>query len=170
MTTAVQSHNPWPHTSPRSPRCPIPHHYSCSREARSRGGCLVFGHTLVLSGVKLKSVYLQDSGFISSNTGVKEQNPRATALPSISNLEDSWLSNSAAPCPFRLWRWPPEKRDIARALLNPPYNVSKLPWIQQDLVGAFLGKSWVSVSQWQVGSRVMGVKWGTCLTISTGKG
>lgn len=130
---------------------------------------MVFGHTLVLSGVKLKSVYLQGSGLISPNTGVKEQNPRATALPSISNLEDSWLSNSAAPRPFRLWRWPPEERHIAWAFLNLPYNVSKLLWIQQDLVEAFLGKSWVSVSQWQVGSHVMGVRKGTCLTISTGK-
>lgn len=95
--------------------------------------------------------------------------PRATALPSISNLEDSWLSNSAAPRPFRLWRWPPEERHIAWTFLNPPYNVSKLLWIQQDLVEAFLGKPWVSVSQWQVGSHVMGVRKGTCLTISTGK-
>lgn len=94
---------------------------------------------------------------------MKEQNPHATASPNVSDLEDSWLSNSAAPGPFRLWQWPPEERDIARAFLNPPYNVLKLLWVQQDLVRAFLGKPWVSVSQWQVGSRVMGVRWGDML-------
>lgn len=91
-----------------------------------------------------------------SKHGSEGTKPLSTASPSISDLEDIWLSNSAAPCPVR---WPPEERDIARAFLNPPYNVWKLIWIQQDLVGAFLGKPWVSMSQWQsVGSRVMGVR------------
>lgn len=159
MTTAVHNHNSWPHTSLRRPRCSIPHHGSCPREARSRGGCFVFGHTFVLPGVKLKSVYVQGSGLISPNTGVKEQNPCPQHHPASVSWRTSGFLTLLPRAPSDCGGGHLRREDIARAFLSPPYNVRKLIWIQQDLVGAFLGKPWVSMSQWQsVGSRVMGVR------------
>lgn len=69
----------------------------------------------------------------------------------------SWPPNPAASSLYSLWQWAPEERGIT--LPNPSYSL-KLILIQQDLVGTFLGKSWVSVSQWQVGPFVMCVRWG----------